>query len=82
MTETDWKLGNRRVPQYLLHLLEYKIRIEQLTDKNGKKEDKPPSPPKIWRFSSAHFLRKGIFETDNLWYNIREYKLDITIKLN
>ena len=30
MTETDWELGNRRVPQYLLRLMEYKIRIEQL----------------------------------------------------
>ena len=37
MTETDWELGNRRVPQYLLRLMEYKIRIEQLADK--KKEN-------------------------------------------
>lgn len=34
MTETDWELGNRRVPQYLLRLMAYKIRIEQLTYKN------------------------------------------------
>ena len=33
---------------------------------------KPPSPPKIWRFSSAHFYRKVISETNNLWYNIFE----------
>lgn len=33
---------------------------------------KPPSPPKIWRFSSAHFQRKVISETNNLWYNILE----------
>ena len=25
MTETDWELGNRRVPQYLLRLMEYKV---------------------------------------------------------
>ena len=25
MTETDWELGNRRVPQYLLRLMAYKI---------------------------------------------------------
>ena len=31
---------------------------------------KPPSPPKIWRFSSAHFYRKVISEKNNLWYNI------------
>ena len=33
MTETDWELGNRRVPQYLLHLMEYKIRMEKLVDR-------------------------------------------------
>ncbi len=42
MTETDWELGNRRVPIYLLRLMEYKIRIEQLADKKNqeKTEDK------------------------------------------
>ena len=41
MTETDWELGNRRVPQYLLRLMAYKIEIEKLTDKRNKdnKED-------------------------------------------
>lgn len=34
MTETDWELGNRRVPQYLLRLMAYKIRMEQLTCRN------------------------------------------------
>ena len=34
MTETDWKLGNRRVPQYLLRLMTYKIEVEKLADKN------------------------------------------------
>ncbi|MBQ8167192.1 MAG: transcriptional regulator [Lachnospiraceae bacterium] len=34
ITLTDWELGNRRVPQYILRLMEYKVRIEQLTDKN------------------------------------------------
>ncbi|MEE0686543.1 MAG: transcriptional regulator [Lachnospiraceae bacterium] len=33
MTETDWELGNRRVPQYLLRLMEYKIRMEKLVDR-------------------------------------------------
>ena len=27
MTETDWELGNRRVPQYLLRLMAYKVEI-------------------------------------------------------
>ena len=33
MTETDWELGNRRVPQYLLRLMAYKIQMEKLSDK-------------------------------------------------
>ena len=41
MTETDWELGNRRVTQYLLRLMAYKIKIEKLADKRNKddKED-------------------------------------------
>ena len=41
MTETDWELGNRMVPQYLLRLMAYKIKIEKLADKRNKddKED-------------------------------------------
>ena len=38
MPETDWELGNRRVPKYLLRLMEYKVRIEQLAEKNGKEK--------------------------------------------
>ena len=37
MTGTDWELGNRRVPQYLLRLMAYKIEIEKLANK--KKEN-------------------------------------------
>ena len=36
MTETDWELGNRRVPQYLLRLMAYKIEIEKLADKKKR----------------------------------------------
>ena len=36
MTETDWELGNRRVPQYLLRLMEYKVEMERLSDKRNK----------------------------------------------
>ena len=41
MTETDWELGNRRAPQYLLRLMAYKIAVEKLADKNreNNKED-------------------------------------------
>ena len=38
MTVTDWELGNRRVPQYLLRLMAYKIKIEKLADKRNKDE--------------------------------------------
>ena len=37
MTETDWELGNRRVPPYLLRLMAYKIEMEKLVEK--KKEN-------------------------------------------
>ena len=36
MTETDWELGNRRVPQYLLRLIAYKIQMEKLSDKRSE----------------------------------------------
>ena len=39
MTVTDWELGNRRVPLYLLRLMAYKIQMEKLADK-GSKADK------------------------------------------
>ena len=41
MTVTDWELGNRRVPQYLLRLMAYQIEIEKLADKKREndKED-------------------------------------------
>ncbi len=32
MTETDWELGNRRVPKYLLRLMAYKIHMEHLSN--------------------------------------------------
>ena len=38
MTETYWELGNRRVPQYLLRLMAYKIEIEKLADKKNQEK--------------------------------------------
>jgi len=38
MTVTDWELGNRRVPQYLLWLMAYKIEIEKLEDKKNQEK--------------------------------------------
>ena len=40
MTETDWELGNRRVPQYLLRLMAYKIEIEKLANKKIENDQK------------------------------------------
>lgn len=34
-TYQDWELGNRRVPEYLMRLMAYKIEMENL---DGKKE--------------------------------------------
>ncbi len=33
-TMQDWELGNRKMPDYLLRLMIYKIEIEKLIDKN------------------------------------------------
>ena len=38
MTVTDWELGNRRVPQYILRLMAYKIEIEKLADKKNQEK--------------------------------------------
>ena len=32
-TFQDWELGNRRVPEYLLRLMEYKVKMEKLDQK-------------------------------------------------
>ena len=37
-TMQEWELGGRRVPDYLLRLMEYKVRIEKL--EKGKKDEK------------------------------------------
>ena len=31
-TVQDWELGNRQMPEYLFRLMEYKIRIEKITN--------------------------------------------------
>ena len=38
MTETDWELGNRRVPPYLLRLMAYKIEMEKLAEKKTEND--------------------------------------------
>ncbi len=39
MTETDWELGNRRVPQYLLRLLKYYVETEKMNKEREQKSD-------------------------------------------
>lgn len=31
-TMTDWELGNRKMPEYLLRLMAYKIKMEHLAE--------------------------------------------------
>ena len=42
-TLQDWELGNRKMPEYLFRLMEYKIKMEELTkrkDSSSKDEVK------------------------------------------
>ena len=39
MTETDWELGKRRVPPYLLRLMTYKIHMEKLIKEKEELEN-------------------------------------------
>ena len=34
-TVQDWELGNRKIPEYLLRLMEYKIRMEKMIKEKG-----------------------------------------------
>ena len=38
-TITDWEMGNRRIPEYFLRLLDYKIKSECNTAKNSPSQD-------------------------------------------
>jgi len=38
-TVTDWELGNRTMPEYLLRLMEYKVRMEKLGKMKGEEND-------------------------------------------
>lgn len=33
-TVTDWELGNRQMPEYLLRLMKYKVEMEKIVDKS------------------------------------------------
>lgn len=37
-TVTEWELDNRHAPEYVLRLLEYYIRMENITGKSTKEE--------------------------------------------
>ena len=36
-TVQDWELGQRKMPDYLLHLIAYKLKINRLVEKYRKK---------------------------------------------
>lgn len=38
-TMTDWELGHRSMPDYLLRLMAYRIEMEKLMKKKGEDED-------------------------------------------
>lgn len=38
-TVQEWELGNRKIPEYLLRLMEYKVRIEHKNDVLNNQED-------------------------------------------
>jgi len=37
-TMQDWELGNRHMPEYLLRLMEYKVRMENVRRENNSDE--------------------------------------------
>lgn len=40
-TEQDWELGNRQMPEYLLRLMAYKVKVEQMiSDNKSQKGEK------------------------------------------
>ena len=38
-TVQDWKLGNRKMPEYLFRLMEYKLQVEKLIKEKGENGD-------------------------------------------
>lgn len=38
-TMTDWELGNRTMPDYLLRLMAYKVEMEKLAKMKGEEND-------------------------------------------
>ena len=38
-TMTDWELGNRTMPDYLLRLMAYKVEMEKLAEMKGEEND-------------------------------------------
>jgi DNA-binding transcriptional regulator YiaG len=46
-TMTDWELGNRTMPDYLLRLMAYKVKIEALHEKKKKGDGENEGKEKI-----------------------------------
>lgn len=39
-TLTDWELGKKQMPDYVLRLLEYKVRMDALSQKKEEEDEK------------------------------------------
>lgn len=62
-TITDWEMGNRRIPEYLLRLLEYKIRFEKASSINSNIFDYSVGNMK---HCSYHPIRISEIDTNNI----------------
>lgn len=64
-TMQDWQLGNRRMPEYLLRLMLYRLEIEKLTglDENGfTPEEGKELVRRIAEIKSGHIIRHALIE--------------------
>ena len=64
-TMQDWQLGNRRMPEYLLKLILYRLEIEKLVtlDDNGfMPEERKELARRIAEINDGHVARHSLIE--------------------
>lgn len=64
-TLQDWELGNRKMPDYLLRLMEYKVRMEQLV-KNKEDRDR------VGEIQDKEIELSVPVEQETVWLNRRQ----------
>lgn len=80
-TLQDWELGNRKMPEYLLRLMEYKMKMEGLTkqkDSSSKDEVQQKKALDNITFQENSRWKKNeiiLFETEN-----KEIKLSVPVE--